>query len=110
MSLGVGFVLINTHTNACVYYKNKVDTESIGFLVESESTCTKEAMENVVKEISRVEREELHAEEEEQRPTAWPRQKFHFTLIRCAFVSGRPARKYIALAYERSTCIHVLYW
>lgn len=67
-----------------------MDTEGIGFIVESESTCTKEAMENVVKEISRVEREELHAREEEEGgegvAAPRPRQKYHFTLIRCAYV------------------------
>lgn len=65
----------------------KVSTEDIGFLVESESTCTKEAMHNVVKEVSRLERErereELRAlEAEGLRGTARPRQKYHFTLIR----------------------------
>ncbi|CAM9264310.1 unnamed protein product, partial [Ectocarpus sp. 4 AP-2014] len=60
-----------------------VDTENIGILVESESTCTKEALDNVVKEVSRMEREELHEREREGegRSAAWPRQKYHFTLI-----------------------------
>lgn len=63
----------------------QVDTENIGILVESESTCTKEALDNVVKEVSRMEREELHEREREGggRSAAWPRQKYHFTLIRC---------------------------
>ncbi|CAM9833402.1 unnamed protein product, partial [Scytosiphon promiscuus] len=33
--------------------QHEIDTENVGFLVESESTCTKEAMQNVVKEVSR---------------------------------------------------------
>ena len=61
----------------------------MGFLVESESTCTKEAMYNVVKEVSRLERErereELHAlEAEGVQGAARPRQRYHFTLIRYA--------------------------
>lgn len=62
-----------------------MDTENIGILVESESTCTKEALDNVVKEVSRMEREELidREREGEGRSAAWPRQKYHFTLIRC---------------------------
>ncbi|CBJ25541.1 conserved unknown protein [Ectocarpus siliculosus] len=63
--------------------QHEVGTENIGILVESESTCTKEALDNVVKEVSRMEREELHEREREGegRSAAWPRQKYHFTLI-----------------------------
>ncbi|CAM9220442.1 unnamed protein product, partial [Laminaria digitata] len=61
--------------------KHKVDTCNIGFLVESESTCTKEAMMNVVREVSRLEGEERQGMEEEERPRTWLRQKYHFTLI-----------------------------
>ncbi|CAN0475696.1 unnamed protein product, partial [Ectocarpus sp. 12 AP-2014] len=63
--------------------QHEANTESIGILVESESTCTKEALDNVVKEVSRMEREELHERERdgEGRSAAWPRQKYHFTLI-----------------------------
>lgn len=61
----------------------QVDTFQIGFLVENESTCTKEAMRNVVKEIARLEAEERQAmEDEDRRPGIWPSQKYHFTLIR----------------------------
>ena len=59
-----------------------MDTCNIGFLVESESTCTKEAMMNVVREVSRLEREERQGMEEEERPWTWSRPKYHFTLIR----------------------------
>lgn len=58
--------------------------------MESESTCTKEAMMNVVREVSRLEREEIQDMEKEQekdsqeRARAWPRRKYHFTLIRWA--------------------------
>ncbi|CAM9286829.1 unnamed protein product, partial [Ectocarpus fasciculatus] len=63
--------------------QHEANTENIGILVESESTCTKEALDNVVKEVSRMEREELHAREREGEGSsaAWPRQKYHFTLI-----------------------------
>ncbi|CAM9998297.1 unnamed protein product [Ectocarpus sp. 6 AP-2014] len=63
--------------------QHEANTENIGILVESESTCTKEALDNVVKEVSRMEREELHEREREGegRSAAWPRQKYHFTLI-----------------------------
>lgn len=70
-----------------------MSTENIDFLVESESTCTKEAMQNVVKEVSRLERErereELQARDAEGLrraggSTARSRQKYHFTLIRYA--------------------------
>lgn len=37
---------------------------------------------NVVREVSRLESEEVHDMEEEERPRTWPRQKYHFTLIR----------------------------
>lgn len=72
----------------------QVDTENVGFLVESESTCTKEAMQNVVKEVSRMEREELHAREDDGRgsgrgPASWSRQKYHFTLIRYRMVCSQ---------------------
>ncbi|CAM9383726.1 unnamed protein product [Ectocarpus sp. 12 AP-2014] len=45
--------------------QHEANTENIGILVESESTCTKEALDNVVKEVSRMEREELHERERE---------------------------------------------
>ena len=76
---------------------NQVDLYNTGILVESESTCTKEAMMNVVREVSRLEREEMQQdmdkeqEEEMQQKEAKgvgervrkkPRQKYHFTLIR----------------------------
>lgn len=59
----------------------QIDTSEIGFMVESESTCTKEAMRNVVREVSRLEEEEIRDEEDDDSDTP---QSYHFTLIRCA--------------------------
>lgn len=60
-----------------------MDISDLRFLVESESTCTKEAMRNVVKEVVRLEQEERHAlEDEDRRPRMWPTLNYHFTLIR----------------------------
>lgn len=68
----------------CLFRTTKVDISSMSFLVESDSTCTKEAMRNVVKEVSRLEAQERQElEDETGRPKKWPTQKYHFTLIRC---------------------------
>lgn len=66
----------------------QVDISDLRFLVESESTCTKEAMRNVVKEVVRLETEERQAiEDEDRRPRVWPALKYHFTLIRYSAIS-----------------------
>lgn len=61
-----------------------METFNIDFLVEGESTCTKEALMNVVKDVSRLENEERQDMEDEERPRMWPKQRYHFTLIRYA--------------------------
>lgn len=64
----------------------KVDISDLRFIVESQSTCTKEAMTNVVRELEVLESEELNAgaEDSASRRRVSPSLRYHFTLIRFA--------------------------
>lgn len=80
---------------------NQVNISDIRFLVESQSTCTKEAMRNVVREVERLEAEERATIlEDDRRPTSWQPPKYHFTLIRSVMPAGARAHT-SALVTER---------
>lgn len=81
-------VLISTDSacvisEPCCFRGAQVDISKLQYLVESESTCTKEAIRNVVKEVARLEQEErYYLEDIDGNPQRWSRPQYHFTLIR----------------------------